>query len=138
MARPIEAGYFHFPWLPPGRRARRFRTYLGLSPRLLPSKGDAMPSLRALIPLAAATGLMAAMPAGALAAPPHNAAAHAAGGEATALIYPSIVQTRLVRAQSALDKAAKYSDLGMPAKAITSLTAARNNLSKAWKGAKYV
>jgi hypothetical protein len=97
-----------------------------------------MPSLRALIPLAAATGLMAAVPAGALAAPPHHASAHAAGGEATALIYPSIVQTRLVRAQSALDKAAKYSDLGMPTKAITSLTAARNNLTKAWKGAKYV
>jgi hypothetical protein len=97
-----------------------------------------MSSIRALVPLAAAAGLMAAVPAGALAAPSHQASAHAAGVDATALIYPSIVQTRLVRAQAALDKAAKYSDLGMPAKAITSLTAARNNLSKAWKGAKYV
>ena len=97
-----------------------------------------MLSVRALAPLAAAAGLMAALPAGALAAPPHPAQAHAAGGDATALIYPSIVQTRLVRAQAALDKAAKYSDLGMPAKAITALTGARSNLSKAWTGAKYV
>lgn len=97
-----------------------------------------MLSLRALAPLAAAAGLMAALPAGALAAPTHHPGAHAAGGDATALIYPSLVQTRLVRAQAALDKAAKYSDLGMPDKAITALTAARNNLSKAWKGAKYV
>ncbi|HEV7884992.1 MAG TPA: hypothetical protein VGO81_15575 [Solirubrobacteraceae bacterium] len=81
---------------------------------------------------------MAALPAGALAAPQHHVQAHSAGGAATALIYPSIVSTRLVRAQAALDKAARYSDIGMPDKAIIALTAARNNLSKAWRGAKYV
>src|SRR3954447_21546446 len=97
-----------------------------------------MLSLRALAAPAAAVGLLAALPSGALAAPAHHAQAHAAGGDATALIYPSIVQTRLVRAQTALDKAAKYADIGMPEKAIASLTAARNNLSKAWTGAKYV
>jgi hypothetical protein len=97
-----------------------------------------MLSLRALAAPAAAIGLLAALPSGALAAPSHHAQAHAAGGAATALIYPSIVQARLVRAQSALDKAAKYSDFGQPDKAIVALTAARNNLSKAWKGAKYV
>jgi hypothetical protein len=96
-----------------------------------------MPSLRALAPLAAAAGLMAALPTGALAAPSHPAA-HAAGGDVTALVYPSIVSTRLVRAQSALDRAAKYADQGVPDKALTALTAARNNLTKAWKGAKYV
>jgi hypothetical protein len=56
----------------------------------------------------------------------------------TALIYPSLVQTKLVRAQANLDRAAKYADQGLPDKAITALTAGRNNLSKAWKGAKYV
>jgi hypothetical protein len=97
-----------------------------------------MLSLRALVAPAAAIGLIAALPSGALAAPSHHAQAHAAGGAATALIYPSIVQTRLIRAQGALDRAAKYSDLGFPDKAIVALTAARNNLTKAWKGAKYV
>src|SRR3954469_24684439 len=95
------------------------------SPPRPPLKGDAMLPPRASAPLAAAAGLMAALPAGALAAPTHHAQAHAAGGDATALIYPSIVQTRLVRAQTALDKAARYADIGQPAKAITSLTAAR-------------
>src|SRR3954467_6797042 len=97
-----------------------------------------MLSLRALAAPAAAAGLLAALPSGALAAPSHHAQAHAAGGDATALIYPSIVQTRLVRAQGALDRAAKYADQGVPDKAIVALTAARNNLTKAWKGAKYV
>ena len=97
-----------------------------------------MLSVRALAPLAAAAGVMAALPAGALAAPRHHVQAHSAGGAPTALIYPSIVSTRLVRAQAALDKAARYSDIGMPDKAIIALTAARNNLSKAWRGAKYV
>jgi hypothetical protein len=97
-----------------------------------------MLSLRALAAPAAAVGLIAAVPSGALAAPSHHAQAHTAGGDATALIYPSIVQTRLVRAQGALDRAAKYADQGVPDKAIVALAAARNNLSKAWTGAKYV
>src|SRR3954466_9878524 len=97
-----------------------------------------MLSLRALAAPAAAVGLLAALPSGALAAPSHHAQAHAAGGDATALIYPSIVQTRLVRAQAALDRAAKYADQNVPDKALTNLTAARNNLSKAWTSAKYV
>lgn len=97
-----------------------------------------MLSLRALAPVAAAAGLMAALPAGALAAPAQHAEAHAAGGDATALIYPSLMQTRLVRSQAAIDRAAKYADAGQTDKAATALTAARNNLSKAWIGAKYV
>lgn len=65
--------------------------------------------------------------------------AHAADdGDATALIYPSLMNTRLLRAQSSLDRAARYADLAEPAKAVVALTAARSNLSKAWSGAKYV
>src|SRR3954447_6157111 len=97
-----------------------------------------MLSLRALAPLAATAGLMAALPAGAVAAPQHHVQAHAAGTHPRALLFPSIVNTRLVRAQAALDRAAKKSDQGEPAKAIVALTAARKNLSKAWAGAKYV
>jgi hypothetical protein len=97
-----------------------------------------MPSFRALVPLTAAVGLIAATPAGALAAPANHPRARAAGGDVVALQFPSIVNTRLVRAQSALDRAARFSDQAQPGKAITAMTAARNNLSKAWKGAKYV
>jgi hypothetical protein len=97
-----------------------------------------MPSLRALGRLAVAAGLLAvALPAPALAANGH-VHAHAAGGEETVLVYPSLVNARLVRAQAALERAAKHSDEAQPAKAIIDLTAARENLSKAWSGAKYV
>jgi hypothetical protein len=97
-----------------------------------------MPSLRALGRLAVAAGLLAAaLPAPALAAKGH-VHAHAAGGEETVLVYPSLVNARLVRAQAALERAAKHSDEAQPAKAIVDLTAARENLSKAWSGAKYV
>jgi hypothetical protein len=97
-----------------------------------------MPSLRALGRLAVAAGLLAvALPAPALAADGH-VRAHAAGGEETVLVYPSLVNARLVRAQAALERAAKHSDEAQPAQAIIDLTAARENLSKAWSGAKYV
>src|SRR5256885_9948103 len=97
-----------------------------------------MLSLRALGPVAAAVGLIAAAPASSFAAGPGAPHAHAAGGEETVLVYPSLVNTRLVRAQDALERAAKHSDEAQPAKAIVDLTAARENLSKAWSGAKYV
>jgi hypothetical protein len=64
--------------------------------------------------------------------------AHAAGGEETVLVYPSLVNARLVRAQAALERAAKHSDEEEPTKAIIDLAAGRENLSKAWSGAKYV
>jgi hypothetical protein len=98
-----------------------------------------MPSLRALGRLVAATGLLAAVvPTSALAAKSDHLHAHAAGGEETVLVYPSLMNARLVRAQAALERAAKHSDEAQPAKAIIDLTAARENLSKAWSGAKYV
>jgi hypothetical protein len=96
-----------------------------------------MLSLKPVAVAAAAIGLLAALPAGAVAAPSHHA--HAAGGAPVApLLFPSIVNTRLVRAQSAIDRAAKFADRGDGAKAATELTAARLNLSNAWTGAKYV
>jgi hypothetical protein len=98
-----------------------------------------MPSLRALGRLVVVAGVLAAvLPASALAATTDHVRAHAAGGEETVLVYPSLVNARLVRAQAALERAAKHSDESQPEKAIIDLTAARENLSKAWSGAKYV
>jgi hypothetical protein len=97
-----------------------------------------MLSPRVLAPLAAAASLLVAVPATSSAAGTNGAHAHAAGGEAAVLVYPSLVNTRLVRAQDALERAAKHSDQSLPEKAIVDLTAARANLSKAWSGAKYV
>ena len=98
-----------------------------------------MPSLRASGRLAAIAGVLAAvLPSPALAANGGHVHAHAAGGEETVLVYPSLVNARLVRAQAALERAAKHSDEDKPEKAIIDLTAARENLSKAWSGAKYV
>jgi hypothetical protein len=98
-----------------------------------------MPSLRASGRLVAAIGLLAvAFPTSALASTGHHVKAHAAEGEETVLVYPSLVNARLVRAQAALERAAKHSDEAQPAQAIIDLTAARENLSKAWSGAKYV
>ena len=64
--------------------------------------------------------------------------AHASGGDAGPLIYPSIVNVRLVRAQAALDRAAEWVDQGKPASAVIHLNAARSNMSQAWLAAKYV
>ena len=64
--------------------------------------------------------------------------AHASGGDAGPLTYPSIVNVRLVRAQAALDRAAEWVDEGKPASAVIHLNAARSNMSQAWLAAKYV
>jgi hypothetical protein len=64
--------------------------------------------------------------------------AHAAGGGTTTLVFPSIVNARLMRTQAALDRATKYTDQGQTDKAVAALTAANNNMSAAWAGAKYV
>jgi hypothetical protein len=92
--------------------------------------------VRAAAPLALAV-VAAALPASASAsdAPP----AHAAGGDApAALIYPSIVRTRVSRTQHALKTATKQIDNGDYAAAAKALKTVRRQLSSAWRGAKYV
>ena len=61
-----------------------------------------------------------------------------AAGTPVPLIYPSIVNVRLVRAQSAWDRAAEWVYQGKPASAVIHLNAARSNMSQAWLAAKYV
>ena len=96
-----------------------------------------MRSLRTLAPLAVALGLIVAAPAAGGA--PQNAGppAHAAGGGAAPLI-PSIVNTRIVRAQAALGRASGYADSGQPAKAVGALASARAQARFAWNAAAYV
>src|SRR3954454_10637713 len=92
--------------------------------------------LKVALPLLA-IGLVAASPAAAKSggdAPK----AHASGGGGGALLYPSIVNRRLVRGEKALDRANDYVDRDMPDKAITSLLNARRNMYAAWRGAKYL
>ena len=91
-----------------------------------------MRSLEVIAPLALLVGLLAASPNGAPAAPDDNAKR---GGDVVVLTYPSIMQTRLVRAQTAIRRATAFVDDGEPGRATTALAAARTNLTKAWNGA---
>jgi hypothetical protein len=99
-----------------------------------------MPSFRFLALAAVAAALVVVAPAigdsGAArksAVPP----AEAAGGDAVPLI-PSIVNTRLVRAQAALENATGDVDSGQPAQAVASMGAAVDNLTKGWNAEKWL
>jgi hypothetical protein len=91
--------------------------------------------IRAAVPLALVAGLVAVSPAAADAKAPK---AHASGGDATALIYPSIVQVRVDRTERAVRRATKAMENGNPTKAATTLKTVRRQMSSAWRGAKYV
>ena len=56
------------------------------------------------MPLALITGVVAVAPASAQSTAP---VAHASGGDAAPLVYPSLVRTRLHRAEHALKKAVR-------------------------------
>jgi hypothetical protein len=96
-----------------------------------------MRSLRTLAPLAVVLGLIVAAPAagGAArsAAPPAEAA-----GDAPAALIPSIVNTRIVRAQAALRRARAYSDSAQTTKAVAALNVATAQAGFAWNAAAYV
>jgi hypothetical protein len=98
-----------------------------------------MTPLRASLAFA---GLAAVLSAGAVAATPPKTTggpiARAAGGAPAVVVYPALVQTRLVRAQNLLTNAAEFEDMGDQAKAIQALTAVRSNMTKAWAAAKFV
>jgi hypothetical protein len=91
--------------------------------------------IRAAVPLALVAGLVAVSPAAADAKAPK---AHVSGGDATTLIYPSIVQVRVDRTERALRRATKAMENGNPTKAATTLKTVRRQMSSAWRGAKYV
>jgi len=64
--------------------------------------------------------------------------AHIAGGDAGPLLFPSLVNVRLVRGEAALQRAVEYADEGQADKALASLANARLHVRKAWAGAKYL
>lgn len=96
-----------------------------------------MRSFRKLAPLAVVLGLIVAAPAAGGAGQNAGSPAEAAGAEA-ALPIPSIVNTRIVRAQAALARAAKYMDGNQVAAAVTALNSGRANAVYAWNAAKFV
>lgn len=95
-------------------------------------------SIRAVLLFVVAIGLVAASPAAAKSGTAANPGAHASGGGGGVLVYPAVVNRRLVRGQKTLERAGDYVDRDLPDKAITSLLNARRNMYAAWRGAKYV
>jgi hypothetical protein len=95
-----------------------------------------MRSLRQVVPLALAAGVVALAPAAADAkATPR---AHASGGDVVTPTYPSIVQVRVNRTERALDRATRKIENGKIDKAATTFKVVRRQLAAAWRGAKYV
>src|SRR4051812_24056371 len=64
--------------------------------------------------------------------------AHASGGDVVPLIYPSLVETRVMRAERALRRATGHFEDGDAAAGATSLKVVRRQMSPAWRGARYV
>src|SRR3954462_3185787 len=87
-----------------------------------------------LAPLALVGALVAASPAAA--AGHHRPTAHAAGGDAPAII-PSLVQTRLTRTENALGRLTNYVDDGDTANVTRTGKVIRRQLAAAWRGAVY-
>jgi len=94
-----------------------------------------MSVLRTLVPLAAALGLILAVPAAGGAV--QNGGAHANGGGVPPVI-PSIVATRTARAEAALARADTLADSGQAVKVPAALAAARAQARSAWNAAVYV
>ncbi|HEU4865273.1 MAG TPA: hypothetical protein VFT76_03395 [Actinomycetota bacterium] len=96
-----------------------------------------MRSRRNIVLLAVALGLIAAVPAAGGAAR-QLAPSPGADGTAAAPLIPSIVQTRITRAQAALRRANTFADSGQTAKQIASLNTASAQARFAWNAAVYV
>jgi hypothetical protein len=88
---------------------------------------------RALLPLAVAAGLAAvASPASAA----DNATAHASGGDVPPVV-PSLIQTRITRAENALERLTEYVDDQDSAHVVKVSKVIRRQTAAAWRGAKY-
>jgi hypothetical protein len=95
-----------------------------------------MRSIRAVVPLALAVGVVAAAPGAAGAkAPPQ---AQASGSDAVAVTYPSLVRVRIARTERALERATRKIEHGKVADAAVTFKVVRRQLAASWRGAKYV
>ena len=88
---------------------------------------------RALLPLAVAAGLAAAASPAAAA---QSAPAHAAGGDIPPVV-PSLIQTRITRAENALERLTQKVDDQDPAGVVRVSKVIRRQTAAAWRGAKY-
>ncbi len=89
-----------------------------------------------VVPLAVVAGLVAVVPSVADARP--VAQARASGSPAVVLVFPSIVDVRVGRAERALERATKRIENGDVVNAALSLKVVRRQTAAAWRGAKYV
>jgi hypothetical protein len=94
-------------------------------------------SIRTMALVAIAAALVVVAPAVGGSNGPSADPARIEGGDAPAL-FPSLVNTRLVRAQSALSRATTDLDESQPAQAVVPMGAAVSNLTTGWSAAKYV
>jgi hypothetical protein len=115
----------------PSKRKRK-----GLEMRELRKEVAAKPFMKFVSALFT-VGLIATLPAAAIAAPAGKPIAHKAGSGA-APILPSIVRVRIARGEKALERAGDYVDQDQPNSAVASLLNARRNMYAAWRGAKYL
>jgi hypothetical protein len=108
-----------------------------------------MRSIRVIAPVAvvaavATVGLVAALPTASSSASKPGPAfdrgpvATATGGDVVPIVYPSIVNVRLVRAEAGLARAAALVDQNKGAAAVAELKAVQANTTAAWTAAKYV
>jgi hypothetical protein len=95
-----------------------------------------MRSMRAALALVLAVGVAAVAPA--VAGAKSSPTAKAAGGDVVALVYPSLVKTRVARAHRALDRAGRKIDNGQGTLAAAALKVVRRQSAAAWRGAKYI
>jgi hypothetical protein len=99
--------------------------------------------IAALVGVAAVTAVVAGTTSsGSSTAPPSyrygGPVATASGGGGGVLVYPSIVNVRLERAEAALTRAAALVDQGKASSAVPGLKAAQANMTAAWTAEKYV
>jgi hypothetical protein len=100
-----------------------------------------MHPFKAAVPLALAVGLIAASPAAAAhqsTAAGDGPVAHLLGDGGGPPVYPGLVNSRLVRAQRALDRAVDYADEDQNDKAVAALYKVRLQMRLAWRAAKHV
>src|SRR5919197_4359001 len=122
--------------VPPGCPGSRRRDLAWRRVRPPQTRGVQLRFMRTALPLALAVGVVAAAPgvAGAKAL----ARAHAAGGDVVTLQYPSLVKTRVGRAQRALHRAVAKIENGQGTQAATTFKVVRRQMAAAWRGTKYV
>ena len=95
-----------------------------------------MRSIRAVVPLALALGVVVAAPGAAGAKAPPNA--KASGSDFVEVTYPSLVRIRVARTERALDRATRKVEHGNVAEAAVTFKVVRRQLAASWRGAKYV